>query len=112
MRRSLLLLALLALPALAQQPPKLEPIAEPPPQPAGAAVALSDEALAEKGITVRPGETAESYTSPNGQQVIRVRQPNGRVYYLIEQQPGYAGPAGTDPSDSRLRAAQWLLHEW
>jgi len=110
MRRLLFLLLLFALPALAQQPlPKLEPIPEPPPAPGPSA--LDDAALAERGVQIRPGEKAEEYMV-NGQRVIRVRQPSGRVYYLVEQLPGYAGPAGTDPSDSRLRVPMWLIHEW
>lgn len=109
-RRLLLLLALLALPAMAQQPPKLEPV--PPPPPAGPVTALTEDDLNSVPITIRAGDKAESYTTAEGHRVIRVTQPGGRVYYLIEQLPGYAGPAGTDPSDSRLRPAQWLLHEW
>ncbi|HKO86984.1 MAG TPA: DUF2782 domain-containing protein [Burkholderiales bacterium] len=111
MRRCLLvLLTALALPAFGQQPlPKLEPIPEPPP--ASAPTALDEQALTERGVQIRPGETAEEYMV-NGQRVIRVRQASGRVYYLIEQQAGYAGPAGTDPSDSRLRVPQWVVHQW
>lgn len=109
-RLLLVLLALIALPALAQQPlPKLEPIPEPPP--ASAPSALDEQALSERGVQIRPGETAEEYMV-NGQRIIRVRQPNGRVYYLIEEIAGYTGPAGTDPSDSRLRVPQWVIHQW
>ena len=72
MRRFILILALLALPAVAQQPPQLEPIPEPPP--AAAPSALDDPALAERGVQIRPGEKAEEYIV-NGQRVIRVRQP-------------------------------------
>jgi hypothetical protein len=111
MRHLLLLLALLALPAMAQQPPpKLEPV-EPPP-PAGPVTALNEEEVASLPVVIRRGDKAESYMSAEGQRIVRVTQPGGRVYYLVEQQPGYSGPAGTDPSDSRLRAAQWLIHEW
>ena len=111
MRRHLLvLLTLLAMPVFGQQAlPKLEPIPEPPPAPAP--TALDDQALSERGVQIRPGETAEEYMV-NGQRVIRVRQASGRVYYLVEQTAGYAGPAGTDPSDSRLRVPQWVIHQW
>ena len=109
MRRYLLILALLALPVAAQEPPKLEPIPEPPP--AAGPTALDEQALSERGIQIRPGEKAEEYMV-EGKHVIRVRQPNGRVYYLIEDVAGYAGPAGTDPSDSRMRVPQWVIHQW
>src|SRR5262245_42289242 len=110
MRRLLLVLALLALPAVAQQPPpRLEPIPEPPP--AAAPAPLDEEALEERGVQIRPGERSEEYMV-EGKRVIRVRQPSGRVYYLIEDIPGFAGPAGTNPADSRLRVPQWVIRQW
>ena len=109
--RPLLLSALLclAIPALGQRPPpKLEPLPEPPPAPAQQ---LDEQALNERGVKIRPGERAEEFLV-DGKRVIRVRQSNGKTYYLIEHQPGLHGPAGTDDTDSRIRAPQWLLHEW
>jgi hypothetical protein len=108
MRRYLpLLFVLVAFTASAQQPPKLEPVPEPPPS----ATPLDDQALSERGIQIRPGETAEEFMV-EGKRIIRVRQSNGNVYYLIEAMAGYNGPAGTNPSDSRLRVPQWVIHQW
>ncbi len=106
MRRPFLLVALaLALPAVAQQPPQLEPLPEPPP-----AVGLDDQALAERGVKIQPGEKAEEFIAA-GKRVIRVTRPNGAVYYLIEQQG--SGPAdGDDPSSASFSVPQWLLFRW
>src|SRR5262249_35882816 len=94
--------------AMAQQPPpKLEPIPDPPPP----ATALDDEALNDRGVKIAPGERAEEFMT-DGKRVIRVTKPNGAVYYLIEDIAGYVGPAGTDSSDSRIRAPQWLIYQW
>lgn len=108
MRRYLpLLFALVAFSAFAQQPPQLEPVPEPPPS----ATPLDERALSERGVQIRPGETAEEFMV-EGKRVIRVHQSNGNVYYLIEAMAGYSGPAGTDSSDSRLRVPQWVIREW
>ncbi|MFO7189240.1 MAG: DUF2782 domain-containing protein, partial [Pseudomonadota bacterium] len=82
MRRLFILYALaFAMPVAGQpQPPELEPVPEPPP-----AVTLDEEALAERGITIEPGERAEELELA-GKRVIRVTRPNGTVYYLIERQ--------------------------
>lgn len=106
MRRLFVLAALaLALPAGAQQPPQLEPLPEPPP-----AVGLDDQALAERGIKIQPGEKAEEFIAA-GKRVIRVTRPNGAVYYLIEQQ-GSGTADGGDPSSANFSVPQWLLFRW
>lgn len=112
MRRILFLLILIcALPAGAQTPPppppKMEPLPEPPPP----AVALDDDQLQERGVRIQKGEKAEELTF-NGKRVIRVTRPSGKVYYLIEHQPGMEGPPRHDASDSGVRAAQWVIHQW
>lgn len=107
MRRLFVLAAFaLALPAAAQQPPKLEPLPEPPP----AAENLDEQALAERGIQIRPGEKAEEFIAA-GKRVIRVTRPNGAVYYLIEQQ-GSGTANGGDPSSANFSVPQWLLFRW
>lgn len=109
MRRLLALIVALAavLPAMAQQPPRLEPIPEPPPP----AVGLDDQALSERGIQIQPGERAEELIV-DGKRVIRVTQSNGAVYYLMEDAPGYTSPPGIDPSDSRVRVPMWRVYQW
>jgi len=102
---ALVLAAALALPAAAQQPPpKLEPLPEPPPQ-----VGL-EPAPPGPGVTITPGtggEQVEEYTI-DGRRYIRVVQPNGFEYYLVEELPG-GGYAGTQSSDSRVRVPQWVI---
>lgn len=105
---ALALAATLALPAAAQQPPpKLEPLPEPPPQ-----VGL-DPAPPGPGVTITPGtggERVEEFTI-DGRKYIRVIQPNGFEYYLVEDLPGF-GPAGTNPHDSRVRVPQWVIMQF
>jgi hypothetical protein len=89
-------------------PPKLEPIVEPPPPPVGVV-----EDAAGPGVTLKPGEQqTEEYTDSFGQKYVRVRQPNGWTYYLIEARPGDAPFAGANSSDNRVRVPQYLLYEW
>jgi hypothetical protein len=99
------LAALLAFPAAAQEPPpKLEPVPEPPPQ-----VGM-EPAPPGPGVTITPGtggEKVEEYTI-DGRKYIRVIQPNGYEYYLVEELPG-GGYAGTQPYDSRIRVPQWVI---
>lgn len=103
-RAVLALAAALALPAAAQQPPKLEPLPEPPPQ-----VGV-EPAPTGPGVTITPGtggEKVEEFTI-DGRKYIRVIQPNGYEYYLVEDLPG-GGYAGTQSSDSRIRVPQWVI---
>jgi hypothetical protein len=97
--------ALLAFPAAAQEPPpKLEPVPEPPPQ-----VGL-EPAPPGPGVTITPGtggEKVEEFTI-DGRKYIRVIQPNGYEYYLVEELPG-GGYAGTQSYDSRIRVPQWVI---
>src|SRR5262249_540869 len=91
---------LVVLPVLAQvaPPPKLEPVPEPPPP-----VGLDGEP-AEPGPVVRPGARVESFTTPNGTQVITVTEPNGWQYQLVEQHP--AAPFAPRTRNSDLDAAR------
>ena len=108
MRRSFAAL-LLALPlaAFAQQPLQLEPIPEPPPPRVG----VDDDAAA-PGVTLQRGEDQYETMEMDGQQVIRVTQPNGWVYYLIEARPGDGPFAGANSSDDRIRVPQWRILQW
>lgn len=107
--RRLLALLLLALPLAlaAQQPPKLEPLPEPPPPPVG----ISDEPDA-PGITLQRGEDQIEEFEVDGQKMIRVTQPNGLVYYLIEARPGDGPWAGASNTDNRIRVPQWRILQW
>jgi hypothetical protein len=109
MRRLLAVLALvIPAAAFAQQPPNLEPLPEPPPPPVGVT-----EDSGEPGVTIERGEQRIEEFTVDGQRYIRVIQPNGWEYYLIEAEAG-AGPwAGArDPHDNRIRAPQWQILQW
>lgn len=111
MRRLPALLALvvfvLPLAAAAQQPPKLEPLPEPPPPPIG----VSDEPDA-AGITLQRGQDVTEEFEIDGQKVIRVTQPNGWVYYLVEARPGDGPWAGANSTDTGIRVPQWRILQW
>ena len=73
---------LLTLPAQAQQPPRLEPVPAPPPAPPG----IRDDELTERPIRITPGANEQiEETVMNGRRAIKVTQPNGNVYYLVEE---------------------------
>ena len=106
MRRLIVLFAFaFAMPVSAQQPPKLEPLPEPPP-----AVGLDAQALEERGVKIQPGERAEEFIAA-GKRVIRVTRPNGAVYYLIEQEGGANAPVG-DAANTNFSVPQWLIFKW
>ncbi len=99
------------IPAAAQRvppPPTLEPVPEPPPQ-----VGLDAEPTAPGGPTLTaPGSKVETFTMPDGTQVIRVTDPNGWEYHLVEAQPGEPGGARTVTGDFGVRAPMWTILQW
>jgi hypothetical protein len=111
MRRFLIVLLMLAgLPVAAQQvppPPTLEPVPEPPPQ-----VGLDGEPAAPGPTLTPPGSKVETFTMPDGTQVIRVTDPNGWEYHLVEATPGSPGGAGTVTGDFGTRAPMWTILQW
>ena len=73
---------LFTLPAHAQQPPRLEPVPAPPPAPPG----IRDDELTERPIRITPGANEQiEETVMNGRRAVKVTQPNGNVYYLVEE---------------------------
>jgi Protein of unknown function (DUF2782) len=96
-----------ALPLAAQQPPKLEPLPEPPPPPPGA-----DEQPGEPQVQIEPGQSQQiEETVVNGQRVVRVTQPGGSVYYLIEDRGDGAG-VRNESLDIGLRVPAWVIRQF
>ncbi len=92
--------------AFSQQPPKLEPLPEPPPPP-GAAVGAPDE----QPVRIGPGQNDQvEEFKIDGKRVIKVTQPDGKVYYLMEAEPGASEVR--DGLGSRLRAPLWVIKEF
>jgi len=68
---------------------------------------------AEPGPVVRPGARVESFTTPNGTQVITVTEPNGWQYQLVEERPGEPFGARTQNSDlDGVRVPMWTILQW
>jgi hypothetical protein len=88
-------------------PPQLEPVPEPPPQ-----VGLDGEPAAPGPTITAPGAKVEEFTMPDGSKVIRVTDPNGWEYHLVEATPGSPGGAGTITGDSGIRAPMWTILQW
>jgi len=111
MQRALFILATLALlvsasalPVAAQSPPpNLEPVPEPPPE-----IGLDTSPTA-PGVTVRPGpqDRTEEYTV-DGRRYVRVIQPNGYEYYLVESL-SQAGLTPSEPGGGSIAVPQWQL---
>jgi hypothetical protein len=96
-----------ALPLAAQQPPRFEPVPPPPPPPPGA-----DEQPGEPSVQIRPGENPQvEETVVNGQRVVRVTQPDGSIYYLLEDRGD--GPGLRNESlDPGLRVPLWVIRQF
>jgi hypothetical protein len=114
MQRPFALTALLALvvaqSAIAQAPPppRLEPIPEPPPQ----SIGIDNDAAPDRGIRLTPGadERVEE-TVIDGKRAIRVINPNGTEYYLIEDL-GDGTQTGQNSQDSRVRVPRWVIRRF
>ena len=106
-RTAFMLLLALALPAMAQQPPRLDPLPQPPPPPPG----MQDDAPGERPIRITPGANEQiEETIIEGKRVVRVTTPGGAVYYLRED----IGETGIrrDTLDSGLRIPLWVIQEF
>ena len=107
MRRLLpLLLLSLTTGLMAQQPPRLEPLPEPPPAPPGVAI----EAPGGDAIRIAPGGNEQiDEVVIDGRRVVRVTTPNGLVYYLKDD-PAITPRGG--PIDQPLRVPLWLIQSF
>jgi hypothetical protein len=104
-RLSLILLALFALTAAAQNPPsKLEPIPEPPPPPG-----VADETLEPQvTITKRGEDKVEEYRLNGKLYMLKVTPPHGVPYYLIDQQ-GTGSWIRHDAMSTDLSVPMWVI---
>ena len=104
MRRFLPLVFLLSATSLwAQQPPKLEPLPEPPALPPG----VVTEAPGDTPIRITPGLNDQiEEIVVDGQRTIRVTTPTGLVYYLKDD-PAITPRGGT--IDPRIRVPLWVI---
>lgn len=113
MRRAAHVLALAVLAAAASRagaqvppPPKLEPVPEPPP-----AIGVDNDASSEGGVRLSPqgGERIEERVI-DGKRVVRVTNPNGTEYLLVEDIAGGLPQQG--PGKSPISVPLWLIHSW
>jgi len=109
MRRCLLLLALLALPVMAQRPPGLQPIPELPPPPRG----MEPDPSLEPQVTItKRGEDKVEEFRMNGKlYMIRVTPPHGKSYYLIDEK-GDGRMSRQESLDTGLRVPMWVIHSF
>jgi hypothetical protein len=108
MRRALLIFAIcvqtVAMPVAAQAPPpNLEPVPEPPPE-----IGL-DTSPTGPAVTIQPGpqDRTEEYEI-DGRRYVRVVQPNGHEYYLVEDL-AQSGLIPSQPGGDRVSVPQWQL---
>jgi hypothetical protein len=107
-RFAIAMLLCAALPVAAQQPPGLEPLPEPPPPPPG----VESEQPGEPGVQITPGENDQvEETVVNGQRVVRVTQPGGSVYYIVEDRGDGAG-VRNESLDIGLRVPAWVIRQF
>ncbi len=107
MRRLItVLLSAVALNAAAQTPmPKLEPIPEPPPPPAGS---LNEALEPQVTITKRGEDKVEEFRISGKLYMLKVTPPHGVSYYLIDNQ-GDGKWSRQDSRDSGLRVPMWVI---
>ena len=110
MRRSRLVVLLLALSSsLAQaqtRPPKLEPLPEPPPPPP---MAEDDEPVVR--IPVQEGDKVEEVRQGGRVVMLKVTPPKGRPYYLVDT-TGNGNWMRRDSLDDGVRVPMWPIHTW
>ena len=110
--RRLIPVALLALSAAAlaqQRPPKLEPLPEPPPLPPG----VISEGTNDQPVTISPGpnDVTEEMVI-DGKRAVKVTQPDGKVYYLVEVQAATNPDVRNGLGAGALSAPKWVLREF
>lgn len=89
----------------APPPPRLEPIAEPPPPTIGIDIDTSNE----RGVRLSPGaDNRVEDLVIDGKRNVRVANPDGSEYYLIEDL-GDGTVTGQNSQDSRIRTPRWLI---
>jgi hypothetical protein len=105
-RLTSVLLAAVALNAAAQTlPPKLEPIPEPPPPPAGS---LNESLEPQVTITKRGQDKVEEFRISGKLYMLKVTPPNGVSYYLVDNK-GDGSWIRQDSHDSGLRVPMWVI---
>ena len=111
MQRALIIFALLvqavALPVAAQAPPpNLEPVPEAPPE-----IGLDTSPTAPP-VTIKPGPNDRTEENViDGRRYVRVVQPNGYEYYLVEELAD-SGLTPSSPAGDRVAVPQWQLLQW
>jgi hypothetical protein len=107
MRRLIVvLLSAVALNVAAQtRPPKLEPIPEPPPPPAGS---LNEALEPQVTITKRGEDKVEEFRMSGKLYMLKVTPPHGVSYYLIDN-AGNGIWSRQDVRDSGLRVPMWVI---
>ena len=107
MRRLIVVLfSALALNVAAQtRPPKLEPIPEPPPPPAGS---LNEALEPQVTITKRGEDKVEEFRMSGKLYMMKVTPPHGVPYYLIDN-AGNGIWSRQDVRDSGLRVPMWVI---
>ncbi len=106
MRRLIVvLLSAVALNVAAQTRPKLEPIPEPPPPPAGS---LNEALEPQVTITRRGEDKVEEFRMSGKLYMLKVTPPHGVSYYLIDN-AGDGTWSRQDSRDSGLRVPMWVI---
>jgi len=105
MRKLLLsLLLAAALPALAQTPPRLEPLPAPPPPPPG----MADDDGPRVNIPVQREDRVEEMRQNGRVVMLKVNPPGGTPYYLVDT-TGNGSWSRRDSLDSGLSVPMWTI---
>jgi hypothetical protein len=109
MRRSLLVaLGFLVAASVAhaqRRPPKLEPLAEPPPPPS---MPVEEPVVR---IPVQEGDKIEEVREGGRVVMLKVTPPHGKPYYLVDT-TGSGNWMRRDSLDDGVRVPMWPIHTW
>lgn len=98
------LLLALTLPAIAQTPPRLEPLPAPPPPPPG----MTDQDGPRVNIPVQREDVVEEIRENGRVVMMKVTPPNGPPYYLMDT-TGNGNWMRRDSLDSGVRVPMWTI---
>ena len=106
MRRFLVLLVFFSCNALAQQPPRLEPLPEVPPPPPGVLDAGADEPRVR--IAPQEGQRVEEFREAGRVKMLKITPANGIPYYLVDT-TGSGNWMRRDSLDDGVRVPMWSI---
>lgn len=108
-----LLLASLALPALASEPPGLQPLPAPPPMPAASAAGPGQPTPAPApSARPRKADEVKHYRKRSEVYMLKVTPAHGVPYFLVDPAANGKSARTTGTTDATLAVPSWVVRSW